>query len=69
MIGHLTDIHRLLARPSGDPDPARDAMLERVQMAIDVAIHQGLRKKKLRGRATAFGLVVQNLRDTGFFEI
>jgi len=43
-------------------------MLERVQMAIDVTIHQGLRKKKLRSRTTAFGLVVQNLRDTGFFE-
>ena len=67
MVDHSTGILILLARSPDDADPVRFAMLQRVQVAVDGSVRHGLRKKKLRG-ATANDLVIQNFRETGFFE-
>ncbi len=67
MLDHLHGIHALLETSPDAPDRLREAMIRRVQMAIDTSVRQGIRKRKLRG-ATANDLVAQNFRETGFSE-
>lgn len=65
MSDHFHGIQTLLMISPDDPDPLREATIRRVQVAQDISVRQGLRKRKLRG-ATANDLVIQNFRDTGF---
>ncbi|MFN7222738.1 MAG: hypothetical protein ACK4MS_01805 [Paracoccaceae bacterium] len=66
IVGHLHGVLVELQITPETADPSKDAMISRIQAAVDNSIRQNVRRKKLTG-ATANDLVTQNFRDTGFF--
>ena len=67
IVGHLHGMLETLQISSPIADATKEAMIGRIKDAVDNVIRGQVRRKKLRG-ASANDLVVQNFRDTGFFE-
>lgn len=66
-VDHLESVLHLLSPLSTEPNPPREAMIQRVHQAIDQSVRQELRKRKVRG-GSAQDVTIQNFRDTGFVD-
>ena len=66
-VDHLQAVLNLLSRHLEVADPPRDAMINRIHRAVEQAVSQNLRKRKVRS-GSAQDVTIQNFRDTGFID-